>query len=675
MTDSGPVILNGRYELHSRIARGGMAEVYLARDQLLDRPVAIKVLFPEFAVDPAFVERFRREAQSAANLNHASIVGVYDWGAYEGTYFIVMEYVRGRALAEILRSEGTLPPARAADVVLDIAGALSFAHRSGVVHRDIKPGNVLISPQGQVKVTDFGIARAMTASPTENLTQTGSVMGTATYFSPEQAQGLSVDPRSDLYSLGVVLYEMLAGRPPFVGEGPVAIAYKHVQEAPLPLRRVNPAVPADLEAICMKLLAKNPAGRYATADELRADLRRFQEGQPVLAEPVGDPGPAAATSAVPGLAGSLPPVVGVAAAAGAGAARPSPYGALRAGDGTAVLPGIGGEDPESPRRTWVFVTVLVALLVVLAGLLLALARVLSSDGDGGSSAATVVLPNVVDQNYKDAQSQLEQLKLVVRIERVKNVQVPPDQVISQNPLAGVKVEEGSTVTLTVSSNETKATVPNLIGSTEVDARRVLTGLGFTNIAVVKKASPRPKGEVVEQNPTANAEAEKTAVITLAVSEGNDAIKLPSVAGKSCDEAKKTLVAAGLTAGNITCQDTPNPTVEKGKAIGVEPTGEVAKDTAVKVLISSGPAKVKVPSVIGLTQSSAESQLLGLGLQVKVEFQPRADRVDRVIDQTPADGTEVDAGSSVKIVVGIAPTSTSSTSPPSTSVSSTTTTKP
>jgi len=671
MTDSEPVILSGRYELHSRIARGGMAEVYLARDQLLDRPVAIKVLFPEFAVDPSFVERFRREAQAAANLNHASIVGVYDWGAHEGTYYIVMEYVRGRALSDILRAEGTLHPQRAADIAIDIAGALSFAHRNGVVHRDIKPGNVLISPQGQVKVTDFGIARAMTSNPTENLTQTGSVMGTATYFSPEQAQGLSVDPRSDLYSLGVVLYEMLAGRPPFTGDGPVAIAYKHVQEAPLPVRQANPAVPVALEAICMKLLAKQPADRYASAEDLRADLRRFREGQAVQAEPVYDPAAVAATSAVTGLA--------PATAAATTTVRNSPYGALRDSGGTSMYPEVPGDDGfGSRRRTGVFVALLVGLLVVLGGLLYALSKVLSSDGGSGSgSAVTHVLPDVVKLNYRDAQSQLEKLNFVVRVERVKNVQVPIDQVISQSPLAGVKAEEGSTVVLTVSSADSQAVMPNVVGSTEADARKVLTGLGFTNVTTTKKDSTKPSGEVLEQTPASGSQIDKTTAIALVVSGGGQTIKLPSVVGKTCEDARKAIVAAGVRESKVFCQDAASPTVDKGKAIGTDPATEVSSDADVKVLISTGPSKVKVPSVVGLTQANAESQLLSLGLQVRVDFEPRPDRVDRVIDQSPSPGNEVDAGSVVTIVVGTVASSTTSpptsTTPPTTNTTAATTT--
>ncbi|MCL4163872.1 UNVERIFIED_CONTAM: hypothetical protein GTU68_003305, partial [Idotea baltica] len=224
-----------------------MADVFLAHDQLLDRPVAVKVLFPQFAAEPSFVERFRREAQAAANLNHPSIVAVYDWGEYDDTYFIVMEYVEGQSLAELIRAEGTLHPDRAAEIATDVAAALGFAHRNGTVHRDVKPGNILITPTGQVKVTDFGIARAFGGG--DELTQTGSVMGTASYFSPEQAQGKAVDPRSDLYSLGVVIFEMVTGRPPFTGDSPVAIAYKHVQEAPPRPTSINPAVPRSLESV------------------------------------------------------------------------------------------------------------------------------------------------------------------------------------------------------------------------------------------------------------------------------------------------------------------------------------------------------------------------------------------------------------------------------------------
>ncbi|MCB1257955.1 MAG: serine/threonine protein kinase, partial [Microthrixaceae bacterium] len=253
MSDENPRVLNDRYEIYRRLARGGMAQVYLARDRVLDRPVAVKELVPEFATDPSFVERFRREAQAAASLTHANVVAVYDWGSQDGTYFIVMEYVDGPSLSQVLRSEGPLHPRRAAEIAAEVADGLGFAHARGVVHRDVKPGNVLLSKSGQAKVTDFGIARAL-SSPAEDLTQAGSVMGTATYFSPEQAQGLAVDPRSDLYSLGVVLYEMVTGRPPFSGETPLAISYRHVQDPPEPPSTHISGLPRGLEAIIMKLL-------------------------------------------------------------------------------------------------------------------------------------------------------------------------------------------------------------------------------------------------------------------------------------------------------------------------------------------------------------------------------------------------------------------------------------
>jgi beta-lactam-binding protein with PASTA domain/tRNA A-37 threonylcarbamoyl transferase component Bud32 len=642
-------VYTNRYEIVRHLARGGMAEVYLAHDQLLDRRVALKVLFPEFARDPAFVQRFRREAQSAANLNHPNIVAVFDWGEEDRTYFIVMEYVEGRSLREAIQADGPLYPHLAADLASDIAGALGFAHRNGVIHRDVKPGNILLTPQGQVKVTDFGIARA--AGTSEGLTQTGSVMGTATYFSPEQAQGLPVDARSDVYSLGVVLYEMVCAVPPFAGESPISVAYKHVREEPPRPTVVNPDVPRPLEEIILTALAKSPEDRYPSADDMRADLARFRRGETPVAVP------ATVVPAIP-VTGTEPTTLH----------RPVPRV-----DRTRVSPVVTPTPVAAPpaRRSSPvpFLLALITLLAVLAGLGYLLARQLSANG-AGDATRTVTLKNFVGRPIGEARAILEDDGLRVEESQQINDSVPEGQVFDQNPPEGTRLDPGDTVTLMVSQGRGKVAVPDVTGESLDDAQSRLQDAGF-GVRVRQAASDRvEQGKVIRTNPAARSQVEKGSSVEVFVSSGIELVKVPDVTGEEAVSAAAKLGAAGFDVENA---NEPSDTVDAGKVIRTDPPAgtSVGKGSKVRLVVSSGKDEVRVPDVVGLTQSDAVETLKAAGFEVTVqEVTGDPTRNGRVVAQSPSGGQKAPAGSTVRItVVRITSGSTS----PTTASSTTTTT--
>lgn len=627
-----------------------MADVFVARDQLLGRPVAVKVLFPEYATDPKFVERFRREAQAAAGLNHPNIVSIYDWGEEMGTYYIVMEYVEGQSLAQILRRDGKLTPEQVTRVALDVSRALGFAHDGGVVHRDVKPGNVLVSPKGEMKVADFGIATALTANADANLTQTGAVMGTATYFSPEQAQGIKVDARSDLYSLGVVMYEMLTGQPPFTGETPVSIAYKHVQEPVVPVSQKGIEIPRALAAITMKLLSKNPDNRYPTAEALLADLDRFRQGQAIAAAAATTP-PAGAVAPPMQQTTAMP-----AQSAPSGNVR---HGAVAQQQGARVVPTY---TPPPRRRGGLIFAGLLMSLLILAGFLILLRSNLQSGSDDEDptepttvQVAQVEIPSVGGRGEADARSTLEALGLAVERRLQADDNVAAGQVIFTEPAAGQSVGEGGQVLLVVSTGANSNQVPSVLTQTENQALQTLQSAGFLVSIERVTSSVAPDGEVVGQDPPGSSLLPRGETVTIQVSAGTEEIPLPDVRGQELDAARTFLESEGFTVEAEFDFAFDEEIPQNSVVETIPPAGtNLPPGGSVQLILSDGPEALFLPSWIGVDRGIALIEMEELGL-TPVEFgQVVADPnlVGRVVDTIPGPNTLVEAGLQIQVIVGL-----------------------
>jgi serine/threonine-protein kinase len=651
---STPRLLSNRYELGETLGYGGMSEVHKGRDVRLSRDVAVKVLRADLARDPQFQERFRREAQNAAALNHPAIVAVYDTGETTTEYgplpYIVMEYVDGRTLRDIVKTQGPLSNKRAMEVMADVSAALDFSHRHGIVHRDVKPANVMITRAGAVKVMDFGIARAVHDGQAA-VTQTAAVIGTAQYLSPEQARGEAVDGRSDVYASGCVLFELLTGEPPFTGDSPVAVAYQHVREDPKPPSSLNSQVSPALDAIVLKAMAKGPANRYQSAAEMRADLVRVLSGQRPSAPAVMT---AEDRTAVLNQQPQRTEVV-----SSGGRHRPS---SLRDEPDDYDL----DAEEEELRRARRKKTLMVTLVVLLCVAVLALAAWITTtllSNNGAEPTNTVEVPDVIGQQQTTARDQLQSAGLVVVLEQVpcQEGSVPAcgeddlDRVLETDPAPGRPVERQTRVTIRVGANPEKVDVPPLLGMTIQDAQSALEGVGLKLAAdspQVETEDAALVGKVAEQGTAPGVKLAKGSQVAVKIGRAPDQVNLVSVVGQTVENATATLQGNGF---EVQTQEVDS-TEDEGVVIGQNPRpGKVEKGTVVTLNVSRG-NQVTMVDLTNLSLNDARNKLRATGWEGDLEEGDETKVTDqsknnKVQSQSVPAGTKITKNQSVTVSLG------------------------
>ena len=612
MVESGTV-LDGRYRVISRLGSGGMADVYLAQDTLLGRQVALKLLHHRFSQDQEFVERFRREASSAAGLSHPNVVSVFDRGEWDDTYYIAMEYLPGRSLKAVLREHGRLSPDDAIDITIQILLALGFAHKRGIIHRDIKPHNVILDAEGRAKVTDFGIARAGAS----DMTMTGSIMGTAQYLSPEQAQGYAVSEASDIYAVGVVLYELLTGGVPFEGESAVTIALKQVSVEPTPPSQRNPLVSPALDAVVMRAMAKDPAARFASADELIAALQQARAGIAPAPAPIANGAPPTAALLVP----PLPP----------------------GGDGLPGDPDAAIADAAKRRRAGWIAAGVAGLAIIAAVLLLLLLP---------SKSGSVTVPDVTGQTEAAAVTTLKREGLTPVVSVTANAHVASGQVIGTTPPRGTIVHKGARVSVFVSSGAESVAVPNVVHKPSAEAVKILTQKGLQPNAQSEPSETVNKGLVVSTDPTAGVGLQIGSPVTVLVSSGPRETSVPEVSGETQSAATAALSAAGLKVSTVK-REVAEPTA--GTVISQSPAAgtQVKAGATVTIVVAQAPAKTAVPSVVGQSEVQAISTLKAAGFEATTVTRTVSEeaKVGTVLQQSPAAGAKLTKGQVVTLAIG------------------------